>query len=165
MTTLVTRRLPIRAVSKRRILIEFSYQSAEHQFELMDLLFQRFVLPRSQKLQVAAQQQEIIQFARRSKGKMQELSQFDSACPAASFRNVGRNGIGSASHLTGQSISFLLGKSKRRPVNTQHHGMALLPDQQLSKILHKLTPFPRTPFFCTYHLILNTYNFPQGLFQ
>lgn len=164
MNRFLNRVLPRRS-SRWRIGADLSNKTAQHQFQLTDAAFQYFVLGRSQQLEVAAQQQEVVQFARRTQRQMKKLSQLDFSRPAASFSDVGGYGIRSAPHLTGQSISLLLRKSKSRSVNAERHCMAFLPDQQLSKILHSFTSFPSAHSVFTHNLILITYNSSRGIFR
>ena len=165
MRNCLSRGTAVRRAPKRQIQAELSNQAAKHQFQFKNSFFQRLMLARGQQLQIAAQKKEIVQLARRSQRKMQKLSQLDSPRPATSFRNVGGNGIRSASHLTGQPIFFMIGESRRRPINAQYDGMAFLPNQQLSKVLHWFAAFSRTPPGITYYLILITYNSSRKLFQ
>jgi len=149
--------------SGRRFESDLSNQSRKHQFQFVDPPFQRFILSGSQKLKIPAQQQEVIQFTRRSKRQVQKLPQLHSSSPAAAFGNVRRNGVSSASHLACKPVALLLGKVVGRAVDAQDHGMTFLPDRQLPKVLHLCTPLTGLVF--TYYLILITYNSARGTLQ
>lgn len=139
-------------------------QAAEHQLQFVGASFQSFVLGRSQKLKIVTEQQEIIQFTGRSERQVQKLPQLDPSGPTTALSDVRRNRERSASHLTGETVSLMLGKIEGCPVNTERHGMAFLPDQKFAEILHQLTPF--FDFFAfTYNLLLTTYNSLSGVFQ
>lgn len=148
-----------------RIRSDLSNQGPKHQFQFVDPTFQRSILARCQKSEVPAQQKEVVEFACRSKGQMQKVSQLDSPSPTAPFRNIGRNGIRGASHLARKSVSFLLGKTESRSVYTEGHRMAFLPNQKSAKILHRLNSFLSAFSSFTYNLIIITYNSSAGVFQ
>ncbi len=148
-----------------RIRTDFSNQAPKHQFQFADPAFQHFILARCQKSEVPAQKQEVVQFACRSKGQMQKMSQLYSPRPAAPFRNIGRNRIRCASHLACKSVSLLLGESESRPVYTEGRRMTFLPNQKFAIILHRLTPLFSALSGFTYNLRLITYNSSVGVFQ
>jgi hypothetical protein len=102
-------------------------------------------------LQVACEKQEVVQFAGRAEGDVQKLFELDSPGSPLTFSKVGRDRIRRASQPARKPVSFLVGKRPGRLVDDQSEGVALLPDQQLSKILHGDASLR------TYHLELTTY--------
>ncbi len=150
---------------QRGFAADFADKSGKHQLDLMNPNFERVVLTRRQELKVSREQKKVVQFACRSKGQMQKVSQLHSPRPAAPFRNIGRNGIRRASHLARKSVSLLLGKIESRSVYTEGCRMAFLPNQKFAKILHRLTSFFPAPSVFTYNLIPITYNSSVGVFQ
>jgi hypothetical protein len=126
-------------------------RASQHEFDLVNAAFAADILRRDEKLQVACEKQEVVQFTGRAEGDVQKLFELDSPGSPATFSNVGRDRIRRASGLTGKPVWFLVGKRPGCPADAQGEGVALLSGRQLSKILH------RDATLRTYHLELITY--------
>lgn len=135
---------------------DLAEESGEHQFDLMNPDFESIILAQCQELKISRKQKKIIQFACRTQGNVEVLPQLRSSRSAAAFRDVRRNRKRRTPHLADQSIPFRFWKRGSSPVNAQCHGMAFLPDQEFTEVLH-VSPFLSFLVF-TYHLLLITYD-------
>jgi hypothetical protein len=111
-------------------------QAGEHAFDLVDIGLELSEGWIGQKTQIMSKHREIFQFASRAEGDIKELSQFGFCAPAASFGNIRGNRRGGASHLAGQPVALFCREDPRQSVNHQCERMTLLPDSELSEILH-----------------------------
>jgi hypothetical protein len=111
-------------------------QASEHALDFTDAGVESLLLFLREEAQVAREQQKVFKFACRPDRCVKELPKFRLTRPAATLGNVRRYGRGGASHLARQSVSLWFGKGGGGRVDPQNEGMALLPDLQLSVILH-----------------------------
>src|SRR6267378_1447615 len=114
-------------------------QGCKHASDLVQAGIERFVLLFSKQTKVSPKQEKIVEFAGGAGRDIQKLTKLHSPRPGATFSNICRNRGGRSSHLAGQTVPFRVRKGACRIVNSQHQGMALLPNFQLPEILHVAT--------------------------
>jgi hypothetical protein len=81
-------------------------------------------------------QELIFQLARRPHGDLQEAAHVGIAASTAALRDIGSYRTTASSHLTGQSVYFLFGKTAGTLVHGECHPMRFLPHFKISEILH-----------------------------
>lgn len=111
----------------------------QHLFDIRCRTFQSFSLFWSEKSQILRQQNKTNQFVGRTRGYVQELTEFGAGRSSTSFRNIGRDGSRRSAHLAGQAKSFGIRISSRRTIDTQRQSLTPLPYLQFPEVLHVLT--------------------------
>src|ERR1700682_5570323 len=132
----------ISCVAGRRIVAadgEPLNQARKHASNLVQARIKRFVLFFSKQMKVTPEQEKIVEFAGGAGRDIQKLTKLGSPRPSATFSNVCWNRGCGSSHLTGQTVLLRLWKGACRIIDSQHQGVALLPDFQLPEILHIAT--------------------------
>lgn len=143
-------------------------QPCQHQLDFVNSPLNDLMLFRYKESEILSKKAKIIELTGRTECHVQELPEFRVAGSATTFCYIRRNRERRSPHLTSQSKSFIGGKWRCRPVNAERQRMALAPDIQFSKILHRdgLPPEGSVPrrvppplaFVFTHNLALITYN-------
>lgn len=134
-------------------------QARKHLFNLANRSFQSCVLLFWKNTKVSCKQKKIFQLTSRPDGSVEKLSELSLTASTTTLSYIGRYRSSSAPHLACESkpLGFWEGGCCR--VNPESQGMALLPDFQLSEVLHAATSLSLSFFI---YLQLKTDNCPPS---
>lgn len=142
--------------------VECADETSQHKLDLVHSALDANILRRVQKLQIAGEKQEIVQFAGRTKGNVQELFELAAASSTASFRDVRRNRVSGTPHLACKAISLAVRKVTGDAANGQRQDMPFPPNVKFAKVLHNFLGPRSCGQSYTYHLELITYSYRRS---
>src|ERR1700678_3798164 len=112
------------------------YQRCQHAFHFYGLVRKSLILWGFHELQIARQEQVILQFASRTRGHLQETSKIHVPSSTRTLRDVRADRNRRPPHLSGHSVHLIPRKCLAGLVNCKRQSVSLFSYRQIPKILH-----------------------------
>jgi hypothetical protein len=93
------------------------------------------------KIEIACQQEVVLQFTGRAQRNVQETVKFAVPALAASFGDIGGYRRGASTCLAGQAVHLLLRERACDSIRGQGQPMGLMPNLQISEVFISAAPF------------------------
>jgi hypothetical protein len=114
-------------------------QSSQHESYIVESHVKSIMLFLRQKMEIARQEEKVLQLTRGAGGDMQKLTEFRSASTGTPLRDIRRDRESRSSHLVSNAIPLGFWKRSRGAIDAQNQRVALLPNLELFKVLHCTT--------------------------
>jgi hypothetical protein len=118
------------------------YQAGQHPANFVQRGIESLVLLFCEQTKIARKQEKILQLTRGTSGNIQKLTKLGLAATTTALRNVRWDRSCSSPHLAGNAVPFGIRKRAGCHVDAQHERVALLPNPELLKVLHRTPDVP-----------------------